>query len=136
MPVFGIPSIYFCAQILKSSLNMRVAIVGSRDFTDFEKLEQEILKRISVEKIEKVVSGGAKGADTLAKKFAEKHKIPLEEFKPDWAKYGKGAGLMRNTQIVENADLVFAFPTKDSKGTRDSICKAREKGKIVKVIEV
>ena len=115
---------------------MRVAIVGSREFTDFERLELEILKRISVEKIEKVISGGAKGADTLASQFAGKHKIPLLEFKPDWAKYGKGAGLMRNTQIIENADIVFAFPTATSKGTRDSIRKAKEKGKIVKVIEV
>jgi hypothetical protein len=116
--------------------NMRVAIVGSRDFTDFEKLELEILKRICVEKIEKVVSGGAKGADTLAKLFAEKHKIPFVDFKPDWAKYGKGAGLMRNTTIIENADIVFAFPTATSKGTRDSIRKSQEKGKIMKVIEV
>ncbi|GHT47391.1 MAG: DUF2493 domain-containing protein [Candidatus Symbiothrix sp.] len=115
---------------------MRIAIVGSRDFTDLEKVEQEVLKRVSVEKIEKVVSGGAKGADTLAKKFAEKYKIPLLEFLPDWKKYGKGAGLMRNTSIVENADMVFAFPTKDSKGTRDTIRKATEKGKIVKVFEV
>jgi hypothetical protein len=115
---------------------MRVAIVGSRDFTDFERLELEILKRISVEKIEKVISGGARGADTLAIQFAEKHKIPLLEFKPDWAKYGKGAGLMRNTQIIDNADIVFAFPTATSKGTRDSIRKAKEKGKIVKIIEV
>ena len=115
---------------------MRVAIVGSRDFTDFEKLEQEILKRISVEKIEKVVSGGAKGTDTLARLFAEKHKIPLLEFKPDWQKFHQGAGLKRNTDIVEHADIVFAFPAATSRGTRDTIQKAREKGKIVKVIEV
>jgi len=115
---------------------MRVAIVGSRDFTDFEKLEQEILKRISVEKIEKVVSGGSKGADTLARLFAEKYKIPLLEFLPDWKKFGHGAGLWRNTDIVENADIVFAFPAATSKGTRDTIRKAREKGKIVNVIEV
>lgn len=115
---------------------MRVAIVGSRNFTDFEKLEQEILKRISVEKIEKIVSGGAKGADTLARMFAEKYKIPLVEFKADWAKYGRGAGPLRNTTIIENADIVFAFPSATSKGTRDSIRKAQEMRKIVKIIEV
>ncbi len=115
---------------------MRVAIVGSRDFTDFEKLEHEILKRISVDKIEKVVSGGAKGADTLARLFAEKHQIPFVEFKADWARYGRGAGPLRNTTIIENADIVFAFPTATSRGTHDSIRKAKEMGKIVKVIEV
>jgi len=115
---------------------MRIAIVGSRDFTDYEKVEQEVLKHIKVEKIDKVVSGGAKGADTLAKKFAEKYKIPLLEFLPEWKKYGRGAGPMRNTTIIENADVVFAFPTKDSKGTRDSIRKAQELKKILYVIEV
>jgi predicted Rossmann fold nucleotide-binding protein DprA/Smf involved in DNA uptake len=115
---------------------MRIAIVGSRDFTDLEKVEQEVLKRVSIEKIEKVVSGGAKGADTLARKFAEKYNIPLSEFLPDWGKFGRGAGPMRNTLIVENSDIVFAFPTKDSKGTRDTIRKAQEKGKIVKVFEI
>jgi len=115
---------------------MRIAIVGSRDFTDYEKVEQEVLKHIKVEKIDKVVSGGAKGADTLAKKFAEKYKITLLEFLPEWKKYGRGAGPMRNTTIIENADVVFAFPTKDSKGTRDSIRKARELKKILYVIEV
>jgi hypothetical protein len=81
-------------------------------------------------------SSRAKGADTLARKFAEKHNIPLKEFKPDWAKFGRGAGPMRNTQIIENADVVFAFPTKDSKGTRDSIRKAQALRKILYVIEV
>jgi hypothetical protein len=51
-------------------------------------------------------------------------------------KYGRGAGPMRNTTIIENADVVFAFPTEDSKGTRDSIRKARELKKILYVIEV
>jgi hypothetical protein len=115
---------------------MRIAIVGSRDFTDYEKVEQEVLKHIKVEKIDKIVSGGAKGADTLAKTFAEKHKIPLLEFLPDWKKFGRGAGLMRNTTIIENADVVFAFPSKDSKGTRDSIKKARELRKILYVVEI
>lgn len=48
---------------------------------------------------------------------------------PDYETYGRGAPLVRNTQIIKTSDIVVAFPTKDrsqSKGTSDAIRKAKE----------
>ena len=112
---------------------MNIAIIGSRNFTDFELLSSTILSYISERKvnINAVVSGGAKGADTLAEKFALENHLEITVFKPDWKKFGKRAGFLRNTNIIENADLVFAFWDGKSKGTKDSIEKAEKLNKKV-----
>ena len=60
--------------------------------------------------------------------------IPLLVFKPDYQKYGRGATLVRNTQIIENADVVFAFWDGQSKGTKDSITKAKKLQKELHII--
>lgn len=78
----------------------------------------------------------AKGADTLARKFAALNKIPLMEFLPDYERYGRGTPLQRNTLIVQNADYVLAFVTPSSRGTLDTIKKAKRKGIVVKVVNV
>ena len=59
---------------------MRVAVVGSRGFNDYLLLKETLLNHF----ITRIVSGGAKGADKLAEKFAEEHGIPLDIHKPDW----------------------------------------------------
>jgi len=108
---------------------MKIAVVGSRSFSDFDKLEKFILSKVSLKDIELVISGGAIGADDLAERFAYKHNIPKQVFKPDWNKYGKRAGFLRNQLIVKNADTVFAFWDGESRGTLLSINIAKESGK-------
>jgi len=110
---------------------MKIAIVGSRNFYDFDKLEKFIFSKVALEKIELVVSGGAIGADSLAERFAYKHKLPKQVFKPDWNKYSKSAGFTRNKLIIENVDTVFAFWDGSSKGTKLSIDLAKEKNKLL-----
>ena len=61
--------------------------------------------------------------------------IPLLVFKPDYQKYGRGATLVRNTQIIENAEVVFAFWDGQSRGTKDSIKKAEKLEKELYVIK-
>lgn len=110
---------------------MKVAIIGSRDFTDYKYMLDCILKTVVVSEIDCIVSGGARGADTLAEFFAMSCNIPTMIFKADWNKFGKAAGFIRNTQIVENSDIVLAFPIGESKGTYDSIAKAKKLNKQV-----
>ena len=115
---------------------MNIAIVGGRDFNDYTLLKESILAYIDGhEKPENIVSGGAKGADTLAAQFAAEMGIPLLVFKPDYQKYGRGATLVRNTQIIENAEVVFAFWDGHSKGTKDSIKKAEKLEKELYIIK-
>ena len=116
---------------------MKVAIVGTRtprvSYSEWEKL---LLSELSPNDVSLVVSGGAQGIDTYAKLFAGRHHIPLMEFLPDYAKYGKQAPLRRNTQIVKEATKVIAFPSADSRGTHHAISEARKMKKTVVVVNI
>ena len=108
---------------------MKVAIIGSRNFNNYKKLKT-ILSRIHSQKeIKCIVSGGAKGADSLGEQWADENRIEKLIFLPDWNKHGKQAGFIRNVDIVKNADFVIAFWDGASKGTQHSInlCKKMNK---------
>lgn len=116
---------------------MNVAIVGTRNpGLSYKEWEQLLLSRVNEEDITLVVSGGAKGIDTYAKLFAGRHHIPLREYLPDYAKYGRKATLLRNTQIVRDSSLVVAFPSPDSRGTNHSIKEAQRLHKDLIVIKI
>lgn len=107
---------------------MIVAIVGSRDFSDAEYMERMIEKSVGINNIELIVSGGAKGADRLAEGFAQKHDIPVKVYRANWVKYGKSAGMIRNGDIVNDADVVIAFWNGQSPGTKMTIRECVQTG--------
>jgi hypothetical protein len=109
---------------------MKVAVIGSRSFNDYEKLK-DTLSKISISLL---VSGGANGADKLGEQYANENNIPTKIFLPDWEKHGRVAGFLRNTDIINEAELVVAFWDQTSKGTKDSIDKAEKQGKKVLII--
>lgn len=112
---------------------MKLAVVGSRDFQDYTWLECCLLRVFRVDELEAVISGGARGADNLAARFAKCHNVPLILIPADWKRYGKRAGPIRNTKIVASADAVAAFWDGNSLGTKDTIAKARSAGLRVEV---
>lgn len=95
---------------------MKVAVVGSRSFTDFKYLSSVLDEH--KDKITLIVSGGAKGADTLAQKYAKYNGLPILIYYPQYDYYGKRAPFIRNTHIAEQADIMIAFSYKDSRGTK------------------
>lgn len=109
---------------------MKIAVVGSRSFHNYEKLKS-VLQRYE---ITEVISGGAVGADALAKKYAQEFNINLTEFIPDWKTYGRGAGVIRNKEIVMQADKVIAFWDGVSNGAKMTISFAKKLDKDVLVI--
>ena len=119
-----------------------LAIVGSRGFNDYARLCRELFKLFPqpTEQISKVVSGGANGADKLGVRWANEQGIASKEFIPEWKRRdgstNRGAGLQRNTDIIEAADVVVAFWSGISPGTRDSIEKATARNKVVHVVKV
>lgn len=110
---------------------IKLAIVGSRSFIDYELLK----KHVDATNIAAIVSGGARGADTLAEQFADEHNLQMIVYKPDYATHGRAAPFIRNSAIIEASDAVIAFWDGKSTGTLDSIKKARKMGKPVTVIE-
>ncbi len=112
---------------------MKLAVVGSRDFHDYAWLERCLLSCIDIASIKEVISGGARGADSLAERFAAVHGLSFSVIPADWKKYGKRAGPLRNTEIVRQADMVIAFWDGSSRGTRNTIDKALRAGKSVRI---
>lgn len=102
---------------------MRVLVCGHRDFTD----SALMAATLSQFDITEVIEGEARGADTLARLWAEEQGISVIKFPADWAKYGRAAGPIRNGQMLKEGkpELVIAFLSKDSKGTRNMIAQAR-----------
>lgn len=110
--------------------DMRLGVVGSRTFEDYELLCQIIDFMAPAE----IVSGGARGADSLAKRYALEHRCDYVEFPADWQTYGRRAGFLRNRQIVLRADAVVAFWDNKSSGTKHTINLAAAMQKPVTVV--
>ena len=85
---------------------------------------------------DEIVSGGAKGADTYAREFAKKKGLKLIEYFPNYDKYGKGAPLERNKQIVDECDCVLAFWYGQLHGTKFTLDYAKEKNKPIKIVQI
>lgn len=107
---------------------MKLAIVGSRNISNID-----IASYIQQQPTE-VISGGAKGIDTLAAEYAHRLGIKLTEFLPDYKKHGRGAPIRRNALIVEACDKLIAFWDGKSKGTLSSINLAKKLGKQLQIV--
>lgn len=109
---------------------MRVGIIGSRSFNDYEMFKSS-LKDLNISKI---ISGGARGADKFAERYAAEFCIPITVHKPDWS-IGKIASFIRNKKIVEDSDYIVAFWDGESKGTKMTIDIATSLGlRVIKII--
>lgn len=107
---------------------MKVAVIGSRNLTI------DNLGDYLPENVEEIISGGARGIDSVAREYAKANGIKLTEYLPDYKRYARRAPLIRNITIIENADLVLAFWNGSSPGTRYVIDKCKEMGVPVEVI--
>lgn len=117
-------------------VGVKLAIVGSRSFEDYDLLKRYIFDHYNINEIACIVSGGAKGADSLAKRFSIEYSIKLIEFLPEWEKYGKGADYVRNKLIWENADEGLAFWDGKSKGTQHSFEISKKLNKTCHIVMI
>ena len=112
-----------------------VLACGGRSFYDWE-LVVAVLDRIRPAKI---IHGAAKGADTLAGKYAREKGIPCRIFPVQWhdkkRKYIPSAAFDRNQQMLDEGkpDLVVAFP--GGGGTRDMVKRSRVQGVPVYIVK-
>ena len=106
---------------------MKVAIIGSRNLTNVE------ISKYIPENTAGIISGGARGIDTLAEAWADKNGISKIIIKPEYEKFKRGAPLKRNEKIVELADVIIALWDGKSRGTKFTIDYAKKLKKEVKV---
>ena len=107
---------------------MKVIIAGSRVFDDNRYLSIMCERIFGIREDIEIVSGGAKGADSLGERYAKERNLPLTIFPAEWNKYGKSAGYKRNSQMAEYSDTLIAFWDGKSKGTQHMINLAENKG--------
>jgi len=109
---------------------MKIGIVGSRDFPDANLRVKKCLlrlKRLYGDRII-IVTGGGGVVDHAA--YTESVLLGLRCFviPANWEKYGKKAGPIRNKQLVEICDKVYAFWDGKSKGTAGVIQEVYRRG--------
>lgn len=75
-----------------------------------------------------IVSGKARGVDTMGEQWAKENDVPIKEFPADWENLGRKAGTLRNCQMGDYADALVAVWDGSSRGTAHMIKYAREKG--------
>lgn len=109
----------------------RVIIAGSRSFNDYELL-RELCLSILQEKMRThrvvIVSGHARGADSLGEIFAKEFSLPFELHPAKWRLLGKAASMVRNAEMAKCSDALIAFWDGESSGTRHMINFARKRG--------
>ena len=112
---------------------MKTIIAGSRGFANYQLLV-ETMRELGWS-VREVVSGGARGADTLGERYAAEHNIPLIVFPAAWETWGRSAGYVRNQQMADYAKALVAFWDGISKGTAHMIRLAENKKLKVRVVK-
>jgi hypothetical protein len=111
---------------------MRVLVCGSRDITQGKALEKVLSLLHSQLKFSVVIEGECRGADTIAREWAEKNNISVEKYPADWKRYKYAAGPIRNQQMIDEGKpaLVIAFYLNKatSKGTANMVKLATKAG--------
>lgn len=107
---------------------MIAIIAGSRYLTDYAFVKSCIDG--SGINITEIISGGAKGVDALAERYAAEMRIPCKVVQADWKTYGKKAGPMRNKVMAKVGQVLIAIKisTDPCVGTRNMIQCAKDQG--------
>ncbi|MBQ7225114.1 MAG: DUF2493 domain-containing protein [Clostridia bacterium] len=109
---------------------MKLLIAGSRSIAEFD-LDDYIPSNVEL-----IITGGAKGVDTVAEKYADKHNISKLVLRPQYNRFGKGAPLKRNEEMIDIADSVLVIWDGKSRGTNYTVTKAKEKSKPITLINI
>lgn len=109
---------------------MKVLICGGRDFSDRDFIFKSLDQLHAEHHFSLLIHGGARGADSLAGEWAIAREIEFKIFPADWEQYGRSAGMIRNSQMLnQKPDLVVAFS--GGRGTQNMIDISNKAGALV-----
>jgi predicted Rossmann-fold nucleotide-binding protein len=115
---------------------MKVIVAGGRNFSDYQLLCKTLdfyFQNLDKDELT-IVSGAARGADSLGERYAREKGYKIERYPADWnGPHKKGAGFARNREMAEVSDALVAFP--GGNGTAHMIRTAKELGLKVRVVE-
>lgn len=106
--------LFCCIYNIRYYFKMKILVCGGRDYNNYSFIKyvlDNINKKLIPHTITCIVHGGARGADSLAGKWAKENNIYCQVYEAEWDKYGKSAGIKRNEKMLKNSDpnLVVAF---------------------------
>lgn len=117
-----------------------VVVTGSRELEGIGRVARAAMIELLTKRCQRgrciIASGNARGPDRWALDFASSRKIPSLKLDADWERLGKGAGMIRNGELIAIGDEVVALWWEGSSGTRDTIEKAAKHGLPVDIIRV
>lgn len=107
----------------------KVIVAGGREFNNYELLRAKLdwILQNKLPDVE-IVSGAARGADSLGERYAEENNLGIHRKPADWDTYGKSAGYRRNAEMADYADGCVCFWDGKSRGTKHMIDLAKKKG--------
>jgi len=113
---------------------MIIAVTGTRygvepaTMDKFKKIVEDLATKHSC----RFQIGDATGVDTQVKDYLHGLTMPYSVYYADWAEHGVSAGPIRNKAMLEEADLLIAFP--GGNGTANCVNQAVAKG--IEVIKI
>lgn len=114
---------------------MRVIVCGPRDWTDEELVNDVLSAELSPEDV--VITGGCKGVDSIAAKWAFEACARSAVYQADWKSHGKSAGPRRNQAMIDTGQaqevIAFKYRGRETPGTNDMIRRAQQAGLPVQV---
>ncbi len=117
-------------------MKKRVVIAGSRNYTDYNNAKFFIDKILAPLKSSHdiiILSGCCRGADKIGEQYAAENGYIVEKYPADWARYKRGAGLMRNREMIDKCDIVICFWDEKSSGTKYLIDYAKAKERTIAI---
>lgn len=127
---------------------MKVLVFGGRDYQDYDTLRKILNKLHRQHNFTQVIHGAAKGADSLADRWARETGIPIRAFPANWnlhakrcnlycrsQRYCRSAGIRRNERMRDEGkpDLAVGFP--GGNGTKHMSETARAAGITTMLVE-
>lgn len=117
-----------------SSETFRVIVAGSRSFDDYNLLCRKLDKILSRRRNIVIVSGTARGADTLGERYALERGYVVARFPAEWERFGRSAGAVRNETMARYASACIVFWDGTSRGSQDMARKATRHGLPLRLI--
>ena len=115
----------------------KVIVAGSRNYNNKEFIYNKLDILLSkVNKPVQIVSGLAKGVDSIAVDYAQDRGLSLKTFEAHWDDHGKKAGILRNIEMGDYSDALIAFRLNNSTGTSHMIEYAKSKNLNIRIYEV
>ena len=123
-------------------------VAGSREYNNYTEmckvLDYLLKNQVTAHNHIVIVSGGARGADELAEKYADERGYEKHIMKAEWDKYGRSAGYRRNEQMhlfisapsdKKRGCVCFWSTIEQSKGTKHNFKLAKKYENPIRVFD-